>query len=132
MLDNGNIVQLDSSYGGNGGVIVVSGQVYLNNSNQLLGSGQNDSYMLVVSELDSDSPPAIELNNNNIAEGILYAPNGRLFLNNSSDVLELSGETIELNNNVDLVYEAGLANATFSAGGSSGWAMRDGTWQPTD
>lgn len=132
VLNNNNIMRLDSSYGGNGGVVVVTGRVYLNNSNQLRGSGQGDSYLLVVSELESDSPPAIELNNNNVAEGILYAPNGKIYLNNSSEVLELSGRTIELNNNVNIVYEAGLANATFGAGGSSSWAMRDGTWRLVD
>lgn len=130
-LDNSNIVQLDSGYGGNGGVIIVSGKILLNNGNELLGSGQGDSYMLTISEYDGVdvNDAAIELNNNNIAEGIVYAGNGSVILNNSSDILEITGETIVLKNNIDIVYESGLANAFFSGSSNTFWVMRDGTWQ---
>ncbi len=127
-LDNNNIVRLDSSYGGNGGVIVTSGRALLSNNNQLRGSGQGDSFVLLISEYSNLSNPAITLDNNNITEAILYAKDGKVLINNSSQMLEITAHTIELQNNVDIIFEEGLTDATISGGTSTGWAMRDGTW----
>lgn len=129
LIFNNNItMKLDPSFGGNGGVVVVEGRILLNNNIRIYGSGQSDSFVLLISEKDSDSPPAIELINNIITEGIFFAPNGKILLNNNTDVLELTGETIELTNNIDIVFEQGISNATIAGGSVGGWSMRDGTW----
>lgn len=128
ILNNNITMQLDASFGGNGGVVVVGGRILLNNNIRVYGSGQSDSFVLLISERDSDSPPAIELVNNIVTDGIFFAPNGKILLNNNTDVLELTGETIELTNNIDIVFEQGISNATIAGGSLGGWAMRDGTW----
>jgi len=129
LIFNNNItMKLDASFGGNGGVVVVGGRILLNNNIRVYGSGQSDSFVLLISEQDSDSPPAIELINNIVTDGIFFAPNGKILLNNNTDVLELTGETIELTNNIDIVFEQGISNATIAGGSVGGWAMRDGTW----
>lgn len=128
-IDNNNTIQLDSDYGGNGGIIVAGGQIALKNSNTVAGSGANDSYVLLVSEYSDLANPAIEFNNSNSQKGIAYAPYGKILLNNSVENLEITGYQIETNNNVSIIHEIGLNNATFSSGTNSAWAMRDGTWE---
>jgi len=128
ILNNNITMKLDASFGGNGGVVVVGGRILLNNNIRVYGSGQSDSFVLLISELNSDNPPAIELVNNIVTDGIFFAPNGKILLNNNTDVLELTGETIELTNNIDIVFEQGISNATIAGGSIGGWAMRDGTW----
>ena len=133
-LRNGSDMVLDSSFGGNGGIIVTNEHFRIETTSSVQGSGDGDSYMLIVSEGVGPSPvrEAIEIRTGdvNVEDAILFAPNGFVEIwQGGATLLELAGKGIELADNVGVVYEQGLANAAFEAGGSSGWIMRDGTWQ---
>ncbi|MCA9397910.1 hypothetical protein KC573_03695, partial [candidate division WWE3 bacterium] len=132
-IRSGSSLVLDSSFGGNGGVVVSSEHIRLETSAAVTGSGNGDSYMLLISEGVGPSPTreAIEIRTGdvNIDDVILFAPNGTVkIFQGGATLLELAGKKIEIADNVGLVYEQGLANATFAAGGDSAWEMRDGTW----
>lgn len=131
-IENNGTLKIHSSYGGNGEIIIASGQIEFENNVDIEGSGQGDSYMLVISEYvsSSDSDPAIEFGNNVVQEGIAFAPYGVINLVNNIDILEVTGYRVIMGNNIDIIHEVGLQNATFSGGSTSAsWSMRDGTWQ---
>ncbi|MCA9390110.1 hypothetical protein KC571_01795 [candidate division WWE3 bacterium] len=129
-MTSGNTVtiNLDSGYGANGGIIIVDGDITPGNTLDINGSGQSDSYVMLIST--NATSTAISTNNNLTVEGILYAMNGTLDMRNNVIANEVVAQELILQDNVVINYNQGLTNATFSSSASgSGWAMRDGTWQ---
>jgi len=124
IFGNSNTIRLDSSYGSLSGVFVLDGTMDTGNNTVLTGSGQEGSYLLVLSTNVSDT--AIEVSNN--ADGaVFYTTVGGIKVNNNVSVSELVGYKVKLNNNAVLDYNSGLANTFFSSGPSGGWKVE--SWQ---
>ncbi len=129
-LDNGAVMNLDSSYGINSGVIVVNGKIKLSNNGRLQGSGSQGSYMMGLSTLDSKTSGvvAIEADNGSISS-ILYAGDGIILLKNNASLQEVTGWKIQLDNNATIEYKSGLADQFFSSGPSGSYSVVKGTYQ---
>jgi len=125
-IDNGAMIKLDSnSYGSNSGVIVVDGKIKVRPNTYLRGSGQEGSYLMLLStnpEVSDTANPAIDVDNNSDA-AIFYANQGLIVLKNKINAREVTGYKIFLANNAEILYEAGLEEATFSSGPGGSWEV---------
>jgi len=125
-IDNGAIIKLDlNSYGSLSGVIVVDGKIKVRPNTYLKGSGGEGSYLMLLSTnpeaLDTVNP-AIEIDNNTDA-AIFYTTQGLIALRNNIKAREVTGYKIFLDNNAEILYEAGLEEATFSSGPGGSWEV---------
>jgi len=124
--NNNSVIKLDSSYKSLSGVIISDGNIAIKNNVTTRGSGQEGSYLMLLSTSNSLdlSDPAIDLNNN--AEGaIFYASNGVIYLHNNINVREATGYKLALDNNAIINYDIGLENINFSSGPGGGWSVED-------
>jgi hypothetical protein len=125
-IDNGSTIKLDSdSYGPLSGVIVVDGKIKVRPNTYLKGSGQEGSYLMLLStnpEVLDTANPAIDVDNNSDA-AIFYTTQGLIVLRNKIKAREVTGYKIFLDNNAEILYEAGLEEATFSSGPGGSWEV---------
>jgi len=125
-IDNGSTIKLDlNSYGSNSGVIVVDGKIKVRPNTYLKGSGQEGSYLMLLStnpEVSDTTNPAIDVDNNSDA-AIFYANQGLIVLRNKINAREVTGYKVFLDNNAEISYEAGLEEATFSSGPGGSWEV---------
>src|SRR3990167_1579361 len=120
-IDNGSAIQLDPSYGIKSGLVFSDGTIHLANNGNFSGSGQAGSYLMLMTLASGGGHHggAIDLHNN--ASGVIfYAANGLVYLHNNVNATQLNAKAITLDNNANISYDPGLANALFSGGGSSG------------
>lgn len=132
-FNNGATIRLDPGYGSSSGTIVTDGQITVNNNCIFEGSGDEDSYILVLStnnSLDSGSP-AIEINNN-AQTVIFYAGDGLIKVGQNARLREATAYKLELANNSSVDYVSGLASANFSSGPGGIWTTQNSTWQIID
>jgi len=134
-IANSAQLKLASSFGSGSSIIIAdnpsnrltSSKVNVQNSAQILGSGTAGSYVLVVSRNNSavggGSETAIEIKNSSNAP-IYYAPYGKVTIQNSSNLKEVTGYKLEIKNSATVTYESGLANANFVSGPSGGWNIQ--------
>lgn len=130
---NGNVtIKLDPTYGSSSGVFMVDNFITMNNNGTVQGSGTNGSYLVLVSNFNSRDDPsqriAIDIQNNGNS-GIVYANLGKIRINNNNDMTEVTGWKLQLENNVIVNYEQGLAAAFFSSGPVGGFSAVKGTYQ---
>lgn len=127
VFNNKSIIELDpADYSSLSGVIIADGTVTIDNGAILRGSGEEGSYVLIISTNNSLDPisPAIHVGNN--AEGAIFFTNaGIIFLKNNMMAREVTGYKIQMNNNVIVEYESGLENANFASGPGGGWQLKD-------
>ena len=125
-IDNGATIKLDSnSYGALSGVIVVDGKIKVRPNTYLKGSGQEGSYLLLLStnpEVSDTTNPAIDVDNNTDA-AIFYTNQGLIVVRNQVKARELTGYKIFLDNNAEVAYETGLEEAVFSSGPGGSWKV---------
>lgn len=124
-VNNGATIRLDQAiYGSISGVIVADGKINILNGAKLQGSGQEESYLMLLStnsSLDLNDP-AIDVKNT--AEGaIFYTNNGLIRLRNNMNIRGATGYKIHLDNGAVIEYESGLENASFTSGPGGGWAV---------
>lgn len=126
-IDNGSTIQLDlNSYGPNSGVIVVDGKIKIRPNTYLKGSGLEGSYLVLLStnpEVLDTSNPAIEVDNNTDA-AIFYTNQGLIVLRNNIKAREITGYKVFLDNNAEVLYEAGLEETIFSSGPGGSWEVK--------
>ncbi len=143
ILENNSKLILDSSYGDNGGIIIAdnpgneftSGKILVENNIIICGSqGLNDteddcanstgSYILVLSTHSGEATYAINVKNN--ANGaIFYAQNGTVNIKNGANLKEVTAYRLNLEENAEVTYESGLADASFSGGPGGGWIINN-------
>ncbi|MEX0870093.1 MAG: hypothetical protein WDZ39_01555 [Candidatus Spechtbacterales bacterium] len=133
-LENKAILRLDSSFNTMSSAIIADrpgspgsqGRVEVRNSAELMGSGTEGSYLMLISMNRSASQDgdniAIEVGNGG-SSSIYYAPHGLIAIQNNIDVVEVTAYQLQLSNNVTIEYEQGLANSQFSAGPQSGYSV---------
>jgi len=136
LIDNGTTIKLDPGYGEMSGLLMSDGSIHIRNNGTFQGSGQAASYLVMLSTLPcvgisgvgcGHHNAAIDLHNN--AEGtIFYARDGLIFVHNGVEVSELTARKIELEENAELIYDSGLADALFSGGPTGGQSF---LWEET-
>lgn len=117
-MGNSLTIQLDPSYGGTSGVLILDGPVSFGNGVIARGSGQAESKLMVLSLYGSGT--AITLGNTGNGD-IFYAPNGIIAIGNGFVAEEITANGIVVGNNATLTYEQGLANIKFSSGPGAGF-----------
>jgi len=124
---NGVQVSLSSSYGTTGGIILTDGYVDISNNVTFTGSGSAGSYIMLITT--SQCPTGCEGQyafdiSNSAAAIIVNAQNGTVHLNNNVTLNGVVGQTILMDNNAQVNYLSGLANASFTSGPSGGWNVK--------
>src|SRR3989344_45639 len=123
-ISNNTIIKLASSFGSDGGIIIVDGTISTNNSAVFNGSGTAGSYLMAISTNTGSSAIAL---NNSAGSVILIAPYGGITMNNSAGAKQVTAKSITLNNTATITYESGLADASFSTGPAGSWDIL--SWQ---
>lgn len=131
---NGKLVTLDASYEENGGVIVLDGYADLANGAIFNGTGQEGSYIMLLTTSDCDPSNAcghyaIDVPNN-AGTIILNAQWGTLHFKNNSGAKEATAYKIVMDNEATVIYESGLTNINFTSGPSGGWQIN--SWREVE
>lgn len=129
-IKNGATLQVDPQYGANSGLVIVDGQIYLENGAIAKGSGHTSSTLMLLSTKTnnslSDPVPAIYASN--LSRGsIYYAKNGFLYLNNNASAVSYAGKGLFLAQNSYFKFSKGIRNPNFTSGPGGRWEMKD--WQ---
>jgi hypothetical protein len=123
-ISNSTIIKLASSFGSDGGIIIVDGTISTDNSAVFNGSGTAGSYIMAISTNTGSSAIAL---NNSAGSVVLIAPYGGITMNNSAGAKQVTAKSITLNNTATITYESGLADASFSTGPAGSWDIL--SWQ---
>lgn len=130
-IDNGSSIRCAASYGLNSCVVIADKWIHVTNNGIFSGSGQPNSYIMILSASNCDGSSPVNCTNhnaamdlhNNAAGAIFYANDGLIFLHNGVEVSELAAKKIHLEPNAVVRYEQGLANANFSSGPGGSWQI---------
>lgn len=125
-LSGGGLIQLSPDYGTDDGVILSSGTVSISGGADATGSGEDGSYVLILSESSSSS--AISISGGSGAV-ILYAADGTLKISGGAELKGGTANRVEISGGSDVVYESGLADMHFASGNSASFSI--GKWQET-
>lgn len=128
--NNKNTFKLDSSYGSTSGIIIVDGQIDMDNTNHFEGTGVGLSLLMVLSNYDSrtNGISAIKIKNNGNT-GVFYAKDGIIEPGHNNNFKELTGWGIKLVSNSNIDYETGLSSSLFTSGPSGTYSLVKGTYQ---
>ena len=119
-----NTIRLDPAYGAKSGIVIIDGAIAPNNGAVLQGSGTSGSYLTLLDRFG----PGIAIDIGNHALGvILYAPNGTVNAGNGLNIRAVTASAITFGNNETITYDAGLANANFTAGPAGRYSIDQ--WQ---
>lgn len=140
-MKNSAQLKLSPSFGNLSGMVIAdnpanrlsSSMVSVENSAQILGSGQTGSYVMVVSRNrsaeDGGGNEAIDVKDSSSA-AIYYAPRGKLVLQNNTTLKEAVAWLVHMKNSAELTYESGLADVRFSSGPTGGFQID--SWQEVE
>lgn len=138
-IQNGPKIQVASSLGEKSVVVVAdnesdresSGTIKLENKAAFEGSGEDGSYILLLSQNNSaennGGTDAISVENSAHGDLLIYAGHGEVQLQNSVNLKEVTGYRIHLQNSAEVVYESGLTNTLFDSGPGGGYEVR--SWE---
>lgn len=130
VMGNQNTFTLDSSYGTGSGIIVIDGKADLGNQNKLLGTGQGNSILVLLTTYDSRTNNNSAINIGNVGNtGVFYADKGIIDPGNNNQFKEITAWKIKLTNESIIDYETGLASILFSSGPSGTYSLVKGTYQ---
>lgn len=130
VMGNQNTFTLDSSYGTGSGIIVIDGKATLGNQNKLLGTGQGNSILVLLTTYDSRTNNNSAINIGNVGNtGVFYADKGIIDPGNNNQFKEITAWKIKLTNESIIDYETGLASILFSSGPSGTYSLVKGTYQ---
>lgn len=129
-MGNENRFTLDSSYGSGSGIIVIDGQASMGNENKLLGTGQGNSVLVLLTTYDSriNNNSAITIGNEGNS-GVFYADKGIIDPGNENNFKEITAWKIKITNESIIDYEIGLASILFTSGPQGGYTLVKGTYQ---
>jgi hypothetical protein len=108
---------------------LTSSKIEVRNSTQFNGSGDNRSYIMLLSMNESASlsgvEKAIDVTQSANGDVLVYAANGRIDIGNNIDLREVSGYHINVANGSSVTYESGLASLLFTSGPGGGYTLDD-------
>ncbi len=125
---SGGTWKLDDSFGSNGTIVIVDGQINISGNAEFQGNSSG-SYILFISTniANTKSSPAISFTGHGTAENLaLYAYNGSMYLAGSGTIVAMTGQTLYLNSG-DIEYESGLKSEQFAGGPGGTWEVKE--WQ---
>ncbi|MCH7882912.1 hypothetical protein IIA95_00660 [Patescibacteria group bacterium] len=133
----GVTVKCDASFEDKSCIILTDSWVHLQNNTMFHGSGEEGSYLMMLSTLDTclggtqrsectHHNSAIDLHNN-ATGAIFYAGDSLIYIHNGVNVTEVTAYALRLDNTATVTYEEGLINSRFSSGPSGGWKIQE--WQ---
>lgn len=123
---SGAMIKCDAVFGGDSCVVVTDKWVHIQNNASFQGSGQEGSYIMILSALGgcnggsqtsecTHHNGAIDMHNN-ATGAIFYASDSMIHLHNGVNVTEIVAYKLSLDNNAIITYEQGLVNVGFSSG----------------
>lgn len=135
-LSNNSMIKLHTDFGSDSTMIIADypadpyskGKISVLNNGQVYGSGDPNSYIMLLSTYANPVGYAIDVNNNT-SGAIFYASAGTIQVANNVLIKEVIAYRLSLANNASVRYESGLANTNFTSGPSGGWLIKRGTWQ---
>lgn len=111
-----------------------SGRIIIENSTNFYGSGDDRSYIMLLSNNDSaeqgGSEVAIDIINSANGDVIMYSNTGLVDIANNIDLREVTGYQIKIANGSSVTYEEGLASLLFTSGPGGEYLIDD--WQQAD
>ncbi len=129
---NNTIIRCDASFGAAGCTIIVDGWIHIQNNATFSGSGDPDSYIMILTTLTgctgsggsgcTHHDGAMDLHNN-AAGAIFYATDSMINLHNGVNITSAVAYKLRLDNNAVITYEIGTDSANFSSGPSGGWSI---------
>ena len=121
VIQNSAQVFLDkNSYGSLSGVIITDSKITVQDTPKISGSGEVGSYLMLLSTLFGD--PAIVVQNSPELD-IIYTSQGRIQLQDSIKLRQVSGWGLRLQNKAHVIYELGLQDSSFSSGPGGSWQV---------
>lgn len=129
-LSNNALLQIDSSMGAKDLVVLVDGTITLDNNANAQGSGNVDSFLLLVSRCTTATCPtgSVKLSNNANAEALM-APNGLVNLDNNATANSISALGATLSNNANVNYNSKLEYFSLGSTGSTSSLWSIDSWQ---
>ncbi len=136
-IDGNSTIQCDLSYGSKSCVIVVDGWMHFKNNITFSGSGDPDSYIMllttIVGCLDDISSShctsheaGVDIHENIDASGsIIYSTDSAINTHNNVNIGILVAYELEVGNNATITYESGVANTDFSSDPDGGWNIKE-------
>ena len=139
-ISNNSGIRCDASFGANSCLIIADGWIDTGNNATFSGSGQAGSYLMALSTIEGcnggtqmsqcgDDNAGIILENN-VTGAIFYTTKSMIILENNTNVKEIIGYKVRLENNTFIRYETGLMNANFTSGPSGGWNIK--SWKEVE
>jgi hypothetical protein len=136
-IENLSSFSLLPSFGPNSSIVIADdpanqatkGILDIDNNAIIDGSGEPDSYIILISTNSGSS--AIDIKNNSNG-AIYFAQNGTTRINNRAKAKEVVSYKVVLGNNAVLQYETGLQDANFATGPGGKWRIKRETWQVID
>ncbi len=126
---NAPVLRVDNSLGTSGTMFISKQTITFGNS-ITVSNNQQGGYLLMIS---TNAATAISIGNNAGAiQAPLYAPYGTINIGNNVQAVAFTGNRIILGTGASVIYNQGLANASFSSGPSGGWQLETGTFQEYD
>ncbi len=137
-IQNTAVMRIDPSLGARSIAIIADdpanqigkSRITLQNATRYEGSGTDPSVVLLLSQNRSaeagGGTAAIKIQNTAKGDLFLYAGHGKIELQNSANLNEVTAYRIELQNSATVVYKTGLANQIFTSGPSGGYTI--GEW----
>ena len=121
IVSGGGSMHLDSSYGGNSGIIIADGEMDISGNGQFQGSGQAGSYPILITT--SGGSDAMSITGGSGAV-VLIAQNGTMQMNGGTSARAMTAQRIEISGGGEIDYDSGLADITLSAAPSGGWNIQ--------
>lgn len=113
---------------------LTSGMVTIGQGTDFTGSGSPKSYVLVISQNNSEenggTNNAINIGQSSAGDLLAYASHGRINMGNSISLKEVTGYKIILGNSAEIIYESGLVNLLFTSGPGGGFTIS--SWQEVE
>lgn len=126
-VSGSGVVQINPALGSQSVALVADGQITAGGGGQFQGSGDSNSYILLVTTsscpgVGCANSPAIEITGGTGAV-ILVAQNGTLEFNGGAQAKQATADTIVMSGGATITYESGLQNPNFTSGPSGSWAI---------
>ncbi|MEI8061881.1 MAG: hypothetical protein WCG97_01120 [bacterium] len=130
VLSNNSTLQIDPSMGAKDVVVLVDGSINLDNNANVLGSGNSNSFLLLVSRCTVSTCPSGSINlSNNATAGALVSPNGLINLSNNANAKAAVGQGVTMSNNANIIYDPKLQYFSLGATGATSSLWSIDSWQ---
>jgi len=113
---------------------LTSSKIEIRNSTDFIGSGDDRSYIMLLSQNESASSSgseiAIDIGQSATGDVIVYTNSGLVDIGNNIDLRSVTAYQINVANGSSITYETGLANMVFTSGPGGEYVIYD--WQQVE